>query len=892
MNPSRWRRAEELFGRLVEMPQEVRQGVLRTECGEDHELFEAVNSLLEADEQSRALIDDAPVSEFRQALDAEVGKRWLGRSLGSYRLLEKIGQGGMGQVFLAEREDQAFDKKVAIKVMSSVTQTALERFHRERQILANLEHEGIARLLDGGTTPDGLPYLVMELVDGVPLTQFCDARNSNLEERLHLFLQICDAVQFAHRNLVVHRDLKPSNILVNSEGRPKLLDFGIAKLLDHSDRAASQTLANDRMLTPDYASPEQLHGSMITTASDVYSLGILLHQILTGALPERKSRPSSEPPSPGTVGGLPRPPSAVAMDRSRLSPSGVPSSMAPPSGPATSPPIPPRRLQGDLDNIVLKALNPEPGGRYSSVERLAADLTNHLAGLPVEAQPPRFLYRASKFIRRNAVGVTVAAAIMALLVTFSTFTLLQARNLQKERDVSTQALEFLVHAFRGADPQINLGQEATARDVLQRGAEGLAQERGPASEFRAVLSRTLGQVYRNLGSPEEGKVWLEEAAALETELHGPESEHLGLVLLDLADVLLQTVDYNQAEATIQQALPLIPEHRATARVQALRTLGEVKAALNQWRESAEVHEDALALARNTFQQSDPELVDSLAAAAQAARRLRDFERTRELLEEGLRIQELHRPGDSRVTSRLLAGSGGAFMRAGDFDQGRVAIRQALEMNRRIYGSEHSIVAASLGSLAQLEKHAGNPSLAADLFAQSLAIFEGTLGPDHPQTVGARYEFALFVHHELEDPARAEPMYRSSVESYETVEGSENHSNLAFLLADHGSALNDLGRYAEAEPPWRRSLEIRLKRGVGATKTGAQVRLGLADALVGQGKDSLAEIQYQEAWKVLMEKEGIEDAETRRAGEGLMAVYQRTQQLEAAAEIEELLTSSP
>ncbi len=873
------------------MPPEARPDVLRAECGNDRKFFEAVGRLLEADRKTRALVDQAPVSEFHRALDAEAGKRWLGRSLGAYRLLEKIGQGGMGQVFLAEREDQAFDRKVAIKVMSSVTQTALERFHRERQILANLEHEGIARLLDGGTTPDGLPYLVMELVDGVPLTQFCDARRSNLEERLHLFLQICDAVQFAHRNLVVHRDLKPSNILVSPEGRAKLLDFGIAKLLDHSDRAAALTLADDRLLTPDYASPEQLHGSTITTTSDVYSLGVLLHQVLTGTLPERKPRTTSEKPTQGSFGGLPRPPSAVAKDRSKPQSTGPQSSGPQSSGSPPFHPVPPRRLQGDLDNIVLKALNPEPVGRYSSVERLAADINNHLAGLPVAARPPRFLYRASKFVRRHAVGVAVAASVLALLVTFSTVTLLQARKIQMEQDVSAQALEFLVDAFRGVDPHINLGQEISARDVLERSAERLALDRGPASEFRAVLSRTLGRVYRNLGSYEEGKVWLEEAVALEEGLHGPKGDHLGLVLRDLADVLLQTVDYDQAEAAIQRALSFIPAHRSAARVQALHTLGEVKAALNQWRESAEVHEKALALARATVPQSDPELVESLIAVANATRRLRDFDRARGLVEEGLRLQELHRPGDSRVTSRLLAGSGGAFMRASELDRGRVAMQRALEMNRRIFGGEHPVVAAGLGGLAQLEKRAGQLGRASEFFVQSLAVFESTLGPDHPQTVGARYEFALFVHHELEDPAKAEPMYGRAVKSYEAVEGSESHSNLGFLLADHGSALNDLGRYADAEPHWRRSLEIRLRRGVGATKTGASVRLGLADALVGQGMDTEAEVQYREAWDVLLENQGVDDPATLRAGAGLLGIYQRTQRPDAAMGIEKILAAA-
>jgi len=849
-----------------------------------------VISLLEADDQSRAFVDEAPMEEFRQALDDEAGRRWIGRSLGAYRLLEKIGQGGMGQVFLAEREDRAFDKRVSVKVMSAATPMALERFHRERQILADLEHEGIARLLDGGTTPDGLPYLVMELVEGVPLTEFCESRGLNLEERLRLFLQICDAVHYAHRNLVIHRDLKPSNILVGSAGRPKLLDFGIAKLLDPLDQLEDLTRADQRILTPRYASPEQLQGENVTTASDVYSLGVLLHQILTGGLPERK------------MVSLGRKTKSLGRKTTEPERKAEMSSTVPAPAPAPDPPVPPRQLRGDLDNILHKALAPEPTERYASVERLAADLQNFLGGLPVEARPPSTLYRASKFVRRHAIAVSLASGVLALLVAFLVVTVLQGRRIQMERDVSTQALAFLVDAFRGADPQVNLGTEVTARDVLERGAERLGlgldqspdvyRDSGSASEFQAVLSRTLGQVYRNLGSHEEGRDWLEQAAALEEELHGPRSEHLGLVLSDLADVLLHTVQYSEAEAAIRRALPLIPDRSPAARVQALHTLGEVEAALNRWEESAEVHEEALALARTTFQRSESELVDSLVAMRLAVRRLHDFDRTRELVEEGLHLQELHRPGDSRVTSRLLAGAGGAWMRGGDIDRGRDAMQRALEMNRRIFGEEHSIVAGNLKGLAQLESHAGQPNRAAELFAESLSVFEATLGRDHPQAVGALYELALFTHHELKDPTQAEPLYRRAVKSYEAVEGSAGHSNLAFLLADHGSALNDLDRYVEAEPLWRRSLEIRQRRGFGDTEIGAGVRLGLADALVGQGRDLQAEVQYQEAWKILQEDPGLDDPETRRAGRGLLQVYQRTQRPDAAVEIEEILTGGP
>ncbi len=873
MNRDAWRRAQAIFEQVIDAPRSARRQLLAEVCGDRPELLEAVRALLESDDRTRALLDQPPAHALRAAIDDEMARIWIGRSVGSYKLLAKIGQGGMGQIFLAEREDRAFDKQVAVKIMSAATPMALERFHRERQILARLEHPGIARLLDGGTTPDGLPYVVMELVDGVSLTTYCTAKQLSLDDRLRLFERICEAVQYAHRNLVVHRDLKPGNILVDETGQAKLLDFGIAKLLTREGIAAADTVAAERALTPDYASPEQLAGETVTTASDVYSLGVVLYELLTGTTPARRRHE--------TRGEARRP---FAGETPELPSSGV-------AGQNDSWPITSRSLRGDLDNIVSTALRHEPHRRYSSVERLAADVGHYLAGLPVEARGLGLGYRAAKFVRRHAIAVSMTAATALLLIAFTLVTLFQARRIQAERDVSRQALSFLVEAFKGADPRVHLGREVTARDILARGAERLEVDQSAPSEVRFVLMHTLGQVYAGLGSYPEAKKWLERALPLGEQLHGLHDPRLGPILTDLGEVLLSTVDYHRAEAVARRALEVIPGDQPAPRVRAIHTLAEVHAGLNQWQESADRHADALALARDHLDASEPQLVRSLNGGARALRRLGNVDEAIALNSEALALQARYRPGDNAETSMLLAGSGGLWLRKGDLAQARENTLAGLAMRQRIYGDSHPAVARSLKTLATVTSREGDLEEAADLFRQTLAVFRTTMGEDDLQTTGARFEYAAFLHRKMNAPGRAEPLYRQATDSYEAVEGSETSSTFCYLLTGLGSALADLGRHAEAEPYWRRAREIRARRQEATIKIALATQLGLAEALAGQGKLAAAEREFAEAWEALRASHGLDDSETRRAGQGLAGIYQRTDREDRAAEIRQLLIKS-
>ncbi|MGH9841171.1 MAG: protein kinase domain-containing protein [Blastocatellia bacterium] len=417
MNPERWQRVEELFLTVADRPADEREAYLTRVCGGDEELRREVLSLLARDTTEDFI--EKPIAGVAVSLSPEPGDDAAGKRIGPYRLTRLVGRGGMGAVYEAVRDDAQFQQQVAIKLIKGGMDSAFvrDRFLRERQILASLDHPHIARLFDGGATEDGRPYFVMEFVDGEPITDYCRQRNLSLDEKLKLFRDVCSAVQHAHQKLVVHRDLKPSNILINKEGAPKLLDFGIAKLLTPDPgEAITRTATGVRLMTPDYASPEQVRGGAITTATDVYSLGVVLYELLTGRRPyqfETYSPLEIERAICDTE--APRP-SEAAREQT-----GAPAKLA-------------RQLAGDLDNIVLMALRKEPARRYQSVEQFSDDLRRHLTGLPVQARADTFTYRAGKFVKRHRAAVVAAALVLLSLLGGILATTRAARQARAERE--------------------------------------------------------------------------------------------------------------------------------------------------------------------------------------------------------------------------------------------------------------------------------------------------------------------------------------------------------------------------------------------------------------------------------------------------------------------------
>jgi serine/threonine protein kinase len=486
-----WERVQEIFNAAVDLPPAERAALLERECAGDMTLRDEVESLLASDEQATSFIEDPASAIPRDLMDATADDEdFAGRRFGAYQVLREIGRGGLGAVYLAARADEQFEKQVAIKVVRRGLDTddILRRFRAERQILAQLDHPNIARLTDAGSTEEGLPYFVMEYIDGESITSYCETHRLSTAARLELFRQVCSAITYAHQHLVIHRDIKPSNILVTKEGVPKLLDFGIAKVLHADDPLAAHTMTGVRVMTPEYASPEQVRGLPITTASDIYSLGVLLYKLLTNQKPYRLTSHTSDELSRAVLDQIPERPSTAVARRSESAAGAV---------------IDQGSLRGDLDNIVLMAMRKEPERRYASAAALADDIRRHLEGLPVAARPNTLSYRAGKFINRHRAGAIAGTLVLLSIIGGLIATLWQAGVAQSERakaekrfnDVRKLANSNLFDVY----PEIeHLEGSLKAREAILRNAlaylDSLSQEATGDSELQSELATAYEKV--------------------------------------------------------------------------------------------------------------------------------------------------------------------------------------------------------------------------------------------------------------------------------------------------------------------------------------------------------------------------------------------------------------
>lgn len=532
-----WHEIDPILNAALEMPPADRAGYVARACGDDAELCALIMRVLARstadtppafegplwDAFAEGIADTPPGAEITPGKDLPAAPPpEQGTVIDRYRLLEVVGRGGMSVVYKAERTDGAFDAPVALKLATLVglDTPARARFERERRILAELRHPHIAQILDGGESETGQPYLVMELVDGEPIDAYADAKGLGVHERLVLFAEVARAVQHAHRNLVVHRDIKPQNVLIDREGRVKLLDFGIAALVDERAPDVTVTRAHARPMTPAFASPEQLSGAPVTTVSDVYQLGLLLYRLLTGCPPYRPETQDTDAWRRAVTETEPaRPSVVVARDDvlSRLAPDrGAVAEVAARRG--TTPARLSRTLRGDLETIVLMALRKEPDRRYASAQQLADDIDRYLEGRPVSAQPDTAGYRLRKFVARNRVGVGVAALLVVLLMAFTTMLALQSRVITEERDRARREAEtaqrvtgFLLDIFRDSAPVEGSTVDVRALDVVNRAAERIEQDLTDDPIVRARVMAAIGSLYSRFGEEVRGRPLLREA---------------------------------------------------------------------------------------------------------------------------------------------------------------------------------------------------------------------------------------------------------------------------------------------------------------------------------------------------------------------------------------------
>ena len=629
MNPERWRRAREIFDELADLPRGKWPVRLAELCDGDDELRAEVRALLEADAQTTGgesiLADRAPamLADFALKDEAEARERLAGTRLGPFRLEREIGRGGMGAVWLAERADGEYAQAVAIKLIRHGWDSAeaLARFRAERQILAQLDHPNIAHLIDGGVGPGGKPWLALEYVDGVDLVAWCDRERLDVDHRLALFLTVCDVVAHAHARLVVHRDLKPSNILVRGDGEVKLLDFGIAKLLDADVANVSVT----RSFTPEFAAPEQLRGEFATTAVDIYALGLLLYQLLTGRRPYRLENSTPAAYERAILDQEPTRPSVAAT---RDDPDVDADVLA--AQRDLTPERLRRELRGDLDAIVLKALRKEPAQRYANVAEFAADIRRHRERRPVVARRGGWRYRAGRFVSRHFVAVAAAVVTMLALAIGLGVAVWQAQAARREAAKSAEVVAFMLDLFRGSNPDAAHRSDVSARELLAEGVDRIQLRLVAQPEVRAELLHTMATAYTGIGLPREALALARQTVDLRRQIGEP--RQVARALINLGGLLGNTGDRTGAVAVFDEADPLIAGNDRQARL--LRAQSEYRRGvvlLNDADNAPQVEKLLRSAVQTQTELAGPTAAETLTARLMLARVLAQRERFDEAL---------------------------------------------------------------------------------------------------------------------------------------------------------------------------------------------------------------------------------------------------------------------
>jgi len=807
----RWARVESLFHEVVDLSPEARRAWLLEHVPEDPELREDVLSLAafagSGEERpdhgawEGALPGLAAVAFQAGGLD----ELRPGDRVGSWKILREVGRGGMGTVYLAERSDGQYRARAALKVIraGAAGPDTVRRFRAERQILAGLEHPNVARLLDGGGLDDGRPWLALEYVDGKPLNQSCDDRRLGVAERVALFLQVCDAVAHAHRKLVVHRDVKPGNVLVTAEGVPKLLDFGIAKLLESvgGEDAPTETQTHLRVMTPAYASPEQVRGEPVTTATDVYALGLLLFEILSGGPAQRVTRSSQAEVEQEVCYREPTRPSA------RLTPEAA-------SARGTTPDRLARMLRGDLDNIVLTALRKEPERRYPSVDALAEDLRRWQEGLPVSARRQSWGYRTGKFARRHALPLAVAGVSAATLlgaIGYYTGQLAGERDRARvEAERANEVADFLTSIFQQADPVLAPGPPLGAREILDRGAERIASL-DAVPEVRAGMLQAIGNAYQGLGEPAPARPLLEEAVALRRiQTAGDPGSAAGLwdALDALGSMAWEMGELEEAERIHGEALnwardlrPPNPYAEATSR----NNMGKVRQAQGRHQEAGALFSQALEGFRASRGPVHPSIATALANQAQVVDLLEGGEAGESLHREAIEVTRALPRAEQLNLDVFLSNLAMNLMGQGRLDEAEPLLLEAMAEAEARYGADSPRTINDLSVLARLTARRGDAVGAEVILRRALPRIQAWLGPEHPDVAYELSNLAAVVARQGR-PAEADSLHQEAVRLARRVLADDNPLR-ARALNEYGQFLLQAGRRDAAIRMLTEALEV-------------------------------------------------------------------------------------
>jgi serine/threonine-protein kinase len=884
-----WKDAAALFEQACEVPANEQERFIESACNGNAELAERVRAMLRADAADSPVLDATP-DKLTAFATPEVATTHVGRHIGPYRIKELLGQGGMGVVYLAEREDVG--KKVALKLVAGAfaSPDRSVRFFRERRVLAQLEHPHIARLLDAGMTDDGTPWLAMEYVPGESIDAFSIAHGLSIEQRLLLFERVCGAVAYAHRHLVVHRDLKPSNILVSPDGEPHLVDFGIAKLLDPSDAASpSNTVTTLHPMTPQYASPEMIHGGVITTASDIYQLGVLLFELLTGHKPHPKRATSS---------------GVAAVDEVRKPSGVVDRTLA-------------RRLAGDLDNVVLKATRIEPAQRYATAEQLAEDVRRHLQGVPVLARPATPAYRARKFVARHRIATATSVLVVLGLLGLALAMVEQTQRIAAQRNRAEQVSTLLVDLFANADPAVAQGDTISAGALLDRGTERIHADAALAGEVKGRLLWVIASAQGNLGRIERSTALLGEAVTALQSVPVDDPARLDATR-ELAARLAEAGAADSAAVLTRELLAVgrkLPRSRRIELANILGVDGYVKQISSDAAGARVAYEEALAHYRSVPDSLHQPMEKILINLSFLAERRGDQTASEALRREVLARRRARLGANHSMTAKSMTDLAGVLVETGKLEEAEALIRDAISIQRRVYPAPHGDVANGLlvaarvfaargkfvdaeavqrealalardiygvnsnrplalgtANLAGYIEKQGRLDEAAALHREAIRMYTAILGERDVSTaiVTSNLAYNAYLQGRLEE---SELLYRRAVPVLDSV--WRGTTQIERRLNDFAEVLSSRGKCVEAEVHLRRILAMPLQDKPPKSPPILRAQQRLGHCLVNRGRLAEAEPLLVEAHQKLLAGWGADDPLTRSAARELVMLYERT-----------------
>ena len=844
MDSARWQRIQSVFHDAADLPRSEQGTFVKAACEDDDQLALEVLAMLQEDAENDSLLDRGIANVAKRTLAAP--DSLVSREFGPYRILKLLGEGGMGAVYLAERKD--LSAQVAIKVLRDawLTPARRERFASEQRTLAQLNHPSIARLYDAAMLPDGTPYFVMEYVEGIPLTQYCRDDRASIEDRLKLFCSVCEAVQHAHANAIIHRDLKPSNVLVKADGTVRLLDFGIAKQIESLDLPVDQTMTGLRLMTPAYASPEQIRGDRIGISTDVYSLGVIMYELLAGELPFDLSNLTPAEAATIITDHEPGKPSVAFRRAKRKSSAGASFESKELS----------KTAWADLDVLCLTAMHKDPQRRYQSAEALIRDVDHYLNAEPLEARPDTLRYRTAKFVRRNRNAVATVTLVFALVVgmiTFFTVRLAKARDRAVAEAARTQRIQtFMTNLFQGGDASAGPADSLRVVTLLDRGAKE-AQSLNAEPAVQAELYETLGMLYENLGKFDQANSLLTSALSQRKLLFGPNSPEAAETLVALGLLRDDQAQLPEAEQLVREGLDIdkrrLPaNHPAVAK--ATTALGKVLEDRGSYDAAIQILNDAVRLEsakgsttpelgaslyelanshfyaghydtaeslnqrllpmyRQIYGERHPRVADVLINLGAIRHDLGRYPEAEQFERQALDIVRTWYGEDNPATASDLTILARTLVFEDRYDEATALLQQSLAIKERVYGKVHPSVASSLNELGNTAVRQKNYGAATQYFTRMADIYRAVYG-EHHYLLGIAVSNLAGAYAGKKEWPRAEPLFRRAVQLF-TETQSANHINTGIARTKLGRVLLREGHYREAETESRAGYDILIKQ---------------------------------------------------------------------------------